>query len=643
MSLRNEYQKLVTLSNCNASGENLLDATAAASNVLFLLQESSKVTKVAIHANFESSQRLKIPAAKSVAPTLAQAISSRYQSQGIREVCSHGNAKAIELKDEVLDSNVPSFLPVLSRLMINWPDLESFREIVGQIALLHFFDPVLFSLLCNEFKYNDPSVQSTLQSSDFYQEPDWWKRIYESFISKQSHTKSPLEYLYCLKGDALCQLKALSKVTVKTLNAGVSIHSKLISAVSLSVSSILELLLNDSPMNDSVLMIICQQKDLVEKIQSLSILSVDVVKSQATTILECLVNRQTAVTVYGVLHSFGGAQRLLNLYSQKQRSAYEFIARTPFIFVLDFLDQANSSSEQTKPIHATFIGIASQKIAALCSDQKGLFVLYEGFNRTSKVQSMFFVLCSFVIETVSFNFQMRRDGQSLNVLKLILAEFGNSLPPLAKPNYFFVDRRPPKMPGDVIAFELSLDTADLNISVRLILYSLRKVIKLEISEALEVTTDEKLVKKIGSRALRLIFCSFFAVLFCQPESNDNGANKSHCVEEIGKISRIVADCCKRHGSLFYMALFNFANDVCHAYTDALPNIFEMVKIVIESSDPLDQTDFVKSAIESLEFTFGCSVNKNLNSDVYEVRVAQAEYCSLYGKNKQDKNAYINYK
>lgn len=638
MSLNNEYHKLVSLSDCNASGENLSHVTAIASNVLFLLQKNSNVTKRVYLAKYESAQQLKGPATKTVAATLAQAIGQRYQSH--KEASSGEASTSFEAKKEApFEGDIPLILPILSRLMIKWPGQESLREIVGRIVLLHFFDPILFTLLCNEFKHRNLKVEPPFTTPDFYQEPDWWKNISKSFSTKEIQVKSPLEYSLCSKRQALHQLSALFDATVNTLNAAIPIHSERNSAVSLSLSSILELLLDDSHVKDLVLMIICHQKDLIIRINSLSILVTEIIKKQASTIMELLASRQTAVTVYGVLHSFSGAQFLLSLYTQKERSAYEFVTKSPLVYALDFLDHANSSSEQAYPIHATYIGIASQKIATLCGEKESLVLLYEDFNRAAKVQSLLAVLSSFVIETVKFKFQLRRDNQALELLQFILEEYGTPIPPLAKPNYFFVDRKPLKMMRDVSTFELSYDLTDLNVSVRLIFYAIKKIVKVEIDEVLAVTIEEGLIQKLGSRILRLMFCCFFAILLAHSGSNENGANKIACVDEIAKISKVVAGCFRGHGSLFYLTLFNFANDICHANTIAVPLIFELVKIVIETNDPSDQADFVKSAVETLQFTFGCSLNEDVNSDIHEVRVTRAEYSALYGKNKLGNSAY----
>lgn len=641
MTLRQEYQKLVTLSECNGSELNPMDLTAASSRVLFLLQKNSKLSKNVLSAKFGNTQQPKVPATKTVAATLAQAIGSRYQGRGNKESCFDGNEGVSKLKEQGFESDVPSFLPILARMMINCANQKKFKRNVAEIALLHFFDPILFPILCDEFKQNSQSVESPFRSTDFYQEPEWWKSVCEDFNLQQIQCRCPLEYLFALQEDSLDQLRTLSEATVKTLNATATIHWKLNSAVSSSISSLLELLLDDSPTKDSSFMIICHQKDLVERIYSLSILGTDAVKKQSGTIIELLVNRRTAITVYGLLHSFFGAQQLLNLYSQKQKSVYEFVVNNPFVFILDFLDQKNSSTDQGKPIQASYIGIASQKVAALSGDEENRILLYECFNRASKVRSMFAVFNSFIIETVKFNFQLRRDHQSLKVVNLVLEEFENLLPPLAKPNYFFVDRKPPKMSNDVIAFELSYDIADLNISVHLILYSLRKIVKMEIDEVLAASADKGLIKKLSSRTLRLTFCCFFAVLFIHNEYTEHEASRTGCVEEIARIFKILAECFETHGSLFYMTLFNFANDVCHANAAALPSIFEMIRIVIESCDSKDQIDFVESAVESLQVTFGRSINGNVHSDIHEVKVPQNEYCSLYGKKKADKSGYSN--
>lgn len=639
MSFESHYQQLLAYSEKEVNAANdewLSEAERAVVETFFFLKEKSLQTKLLLSASKSSTiQQPKGAASKTVAATLAETLGAKYSSskQSCKLSVSQNNSVEPASESEAHEPRVPHFLPVLARIISLRPDLVVLHEFFAKTVLLHFCDPIMFPILCGDFKSGDQNPCDDPIHESTYMMPKWWPQLQEFSNFHQSKLFNPIHDGFDLLAVTKYQVNHVTNLLVKILNASQLLISKVASSTASALNIILQHMLDNDASKDVVTLIISHSKESVEKIYSLSILGLsETIKKQAALIIELIITRQTVVATYGGIINLAGAQRFMGLYSQKQRAAYELVAKNPFKFILDLLDHSNICNEPSKPILLPCIGIASQKIAAL-SEAKDQNPLYESFNRASKVRSLYAILTSFGVEIVKFALQVRRAHQALDVLDLILKNFQNSLPPLAKPNYFFVDRTPPNVSDGVKAAEITYDLADLNISVRLILISIESVIESEMKEILGVSADHALSEKILSRNFQYVLLLFLAVLISHPESDVYGSNREACKVAIASISRKIFSSCQAQESNLYVTLFNFANDVCHLHTEAIPFMLDLIKIIVTANETNTFKELVASALELFSFTFGCSFDDITQTSNGTVTVPQAEYSSLYYKNR----------
>lgn len=604
------------------------EVSVRAADVLTLLAENGRNAK-ASYAATESlpNQQAKETALKTVAATLAQSISSRGSNtnHGIQSPALKSSYDVSQPKP--FEENVPSFLPVMAQLVMMLPNSTELQETFAQLLSLHLFDHILFKVLVQEFKLASEDVNEK-SSTTLLVAPKWWNTLSEFLLAGNCSIRSPMEF-FC--GEDLTtrfHLGNLGQSIEKVLNTLKLLDEKVTSGTVFSLSFIFHMMMESEAKKDLIILILSHCRDTVDKIFSLSILGLsDTIKKEGVLVLETLITRQSVVATFGAIHALPGAQRLMGLYTQKQRAAYELVAKNPFKFILDLL--YHPFEESAKGILVPFIAIASQKLAD--TSMSGDFNnLYENFNRTSKVRSLFVTLTSFGIEVCKTELLLRSDSQALNMIKLVQQEFLNPLPPLAKPNYFFVDRTPPKISENHKSMEPSYDLADLGFSIRCVLATLERIVAKEALEFLNLTQDENLRNKIASRNFRYLFCLFLAILVSQPHTADYGANREECINRISRISKILIETCESYSSMFYASLFNFANDVCHRHTEAIPMVYEELRIVIASHETRNNNELITSSFESFSFNFSCSLGEAAgNNDV--INVLQAEYGFLYNK------------
>lgn len=625
MSLEDNFRVLSALAD---SGEPPLDeswfpkAVGLAQEAVDLLEQNSRL----VRANYVRNKTQPAHSASSSKTKYSDA--ARVP---IPLVSVANDSEASESRPFV--SNVPSYLPLLARLVTMQPDLPKLREAFTRGALLHFFDPVLFPLLVDSFLVEDDTTERNCRVTNHYQVPSWWPQLQEGLSSQPSLVRSPLEFCNNISGNAPYQLQHLVKISVKILNLMNALTSKVSTHTLGALINIAHCLIESDAHRDVSILMLCHSSEAIDAIYSLSILNTsDTLKAQAVRIMEIVATRQSVVAVLCFSFVLPGAHRLVGLYSQKQQSAYELVSTKPFKFVLDLLDHANISNEPKKPILVTCIAVASQSIVGLSIASPT--ALYDSFNKFSKTRSLYVTLCSFGIETVKFTLSIKKDSESLEVVEMILDELDSPLPPFAKPNYFFVDRRPPNTKGLIKELESIYDIADLGTSLRMILTSINEVVEKEMIQILNLTSDRTLTTLILTNNFKYFLVLSLSTLFSNSNDED-GVNSDVCKGTIASIGRFIFATCKEYVSDLYVTLFNFGNDVSHLHTVAIPIVRELFTILINCSDNKEHQELVSSAIDLFHSTFGDFDNTSFPSEGL-LSVSKNDYSFLYEKSKTSK-------
>lgn len=627
MSLKDKYQQLLALSNVEpeVAGENWLsESKKTLQETLLLLNKNSRLVKAVTSTDKQWQSSAK--AASRIQHSSSNQPSGARYSDAVRcSIAQISRPKNSDVTDrKPYEDHVPAFLPVVARLVSMRVDLSALRSGFASVALMHFFDPVLFPILVDHFKSRNDEPGPDAEP---YQRPKWWPQLQESLESKKNRILSPLEYSFHLTGDAQYQLKHLVQIMVKVLNL-MAVWSGKVTSVSVSaLGIIMQLMLENKAQMDAVILIMCHNRTWADKIHSWSILSIsEGIKKTSSLIMELIVSRQSVVTTLAIMDLLPGADRFMGLYSQKQRAAYELVAKNPIKFVLDLLDHKSALECTDKPIIVSCMAIASQKIARLSQDSD-LAALYDSFSKHSNTRSLYVVLCSFGIDQVEYALLIRRDYRAIEVLRLVLQELKNSLPPFAKPNYFFVDRKPPNFSDSFKVIESAYDLTDLYIGARLTLLSLAKVAGVETRALLEVTSDKKIAARILQNNFQYFFVFALAVLVSHPQGEETEVVRKKCETTIRAIADELFEACATNASVLYVTLFNFANDICHLHTDAIQVVAELIRLVINDRHTAGCEEFVASANELFHATFG-SFQGSLSE---MVNVHKADFSFLYGK------------
>lgn len=625
MSLEENYRKLLALVDSKDTTTEevwISGVIELAQQAVVLLEQNSRIVRVN-HASTKT-----ISTQESVSSALPS--NTRY-SDAARVSNSTASQKIYSEKREKRRNveELPKYLPILAQLVSMRPDQSKLQEAFTTCALLHFFDPILFPLLVESFKANGKvSDQNNYAVECQYQVPSWWPPLQESLSTENTSIHSPLEYCHSLRGNAHYQLKHLVGVTLTIINLLEDVTSKVSSQTLGALLNISHCFVEDESLRDVAILVLCHSKEAIEALYSLSILGIsESIKTQASKIMDLMSTRQSLISVLCFLFALPGAHRLMGMYSQKQRSAYELISKRPFEFVLDLLDHSSISTEPRKPILITCIAIASQSIANLSIADTT--TLYSNFNKVSKTRSMYVVLCSFGIETVKFALSIKRDIETMDVIKLILDELNSSLPPFSKPNYFFVDRRPPNTNGLMKELESIYDTADLAVSLHLILTTLKVVTENELQQVFKITSIPSLSSRILANNFKYFLILSLSALLSNTKK-ESVVSRDFCKGAIACIGRIIFDTFNENISDLYVALFNFGNDVCHLHTVAIPSVGELIMILIQCRDISENQELVLSAIELFRSTFG-NLDQSMSSTEISVEVQKNDYGFLYDK------------
>lgn len=625
MSLKAVHQELLEVIASSNAGDDewLKNATNLSSRAFSLLELNSTNIK----ANWKSSKLQNEPSgAKTIAATLAQSIVSKYaetsQSQG---------SQVRNSEITTYEVNVPSFLPVFARLFSMRPDSVQMQTIFVKTVLLHFFDPILYSILCKELIH---PVSSDGSSSKEYAStlPEWWPQLQESLVAKQIQMQNPMEYASHMDVNSPVQVYLLMKVFYSVSSQLQAIDARAANTTTAALNSILQLTLGSKAQKDAVILILSQRKEAVEQIYSSATLNGSgPMKKQSNLIMEVVCNRQTTVSVLATLHNLPGAQRMLSLFFQKQKPAFELVAKHPFKFILDLSDQLSESNDFKVATVLTYVFILSQKVSMLNCEPSHLAV-YENFNRQSRVRSLFVVLSSFELAISKFTAQLIGDSSAGAILVHLEEEFGSSLPPFAKPNYFFIDENSSNSPLNSNAVGMASFIGDLNISTRLILQCINSTAQEEFEQIMNVTLDQKLREKVVSRNFEYFLALMLSILLTNSEIGESGSGTVEYKQIISLISVTIFETCRDYTAVLLVTLFNFVNDVCHLHTTAINSLIELLNIVINSNDLSEHQSLVDSAISLFEATFGTPVD-GLPKSFKNVTVPKSEYAFLYNEGR----------
>lgn len=304
-----------------------------------------------------------------------------------------------------------------------------------------------------------------------------------------------------------------------------------------------------------------------------------------------------------------GALTIIEKHYQAQSVSFDLAIDDPPFFISSLLCHGVKFNLSSFPVLYKCVELAAERIEALAFHN--ITGLYKLHNSKARSMSLLATLCD-AIYLVGRNIGIQF-GEMFDQVPLFQNIFNYStLPPYPKLNSYlpassnmsaaapdFEHLGPVLMLGSLVSSLGCLVRAASIVAT----YEIREVTK---QEGLASSVDDKLTTYRVEKVIASIIAAMVAL-----DSTDglplNDLIKRDCIESLNKLLLF----CRKHtteevhleGNVFWVTLFNMANDVCYSDIALSPVILQTLDMLVEKVELGDCEDLVKSALVPLYATF----------------------------------------
>lgn len=453
-----------------------------------------------------------------------------------------------------LPSTTPELpvLPVLARVMARCS--AELGGVFAKVMLLHFHHPHLYSQLLSVLR---PAASGP------YGVPDWVPLLSEPVCSVLDYYAN----VELVQGDSKT---AVLHVTVDALNGLERRDWRLLARLALQ-----------SPAHRDLISVV-----VLHDISAVQLLLSG--KNDALFLLNLISLRAGMVCVLAKSAFLPGAAHLLTCTSL-HLPALALAGRSPFLFFVDCLNQGSMDCSEC-PTLPSATHLAAVAVVRLCADRRAL---YAHFNLCCSTTSLAAVLADF----------------GFAVARLLLPLYGYSFPPsvvalahiarhapMAKPNYFFADR---SLKEDAWALLQTLDDTDA--MCRGVFYVLKALVQVLPAEMAAGSPS-----LVVTRMVQKTMCFVVAALMCTRKHGGSAADHMNVVAA-QCVQLLLASA---PAPVVWVAVFNFANDVCYTEVELAPVIARLFDQVLTAHD-ISDFELVMSGLRLFAATFGVALSNPL--------------------------------
>lgn len=371
------------------------------------------------------------------------------------------------------------------------------------------------------------------------------------------------------------------------------------------LTSLAKLVLSDD-MGEVATLCILQSATATQEILSAATKAPDSSDTRAAKrILGCVLERPFLVYL-GLRGLAPGASTIIEKCFKAEPATFDVALDNPPYFISELLCHGPKFSFADHPILHKAVELAAERIEALAFHS--LSGLYKLHNSKSRSHSLLTTLCD-AIYLVSRNLNLHL-GESFDRVPLFQSIFtSSSLPPFPKANIYFPPEYKPVMApeiehlGPVMTLEALIST--LGSLLRAAQVIARHEI-LETSKGLSSSIKNKLATYRVQKVVACVIAAMFSL-----HTSEGGALNTLVEREGIRLLQVILLLFRKHsteeddleGEVFWVTLFNMANDACYGDIALAPLVLRTVDMLIEKVELRKCEVLVKSALVPLYATF----------------------------------------
>lgn len=388
--------------------------------------------------------------------------------------------------------------------------------------------------------------------------------------------------------------------------------------------TLLQILLKGPPYHDLVMTIVFQVPGTFARIRTAAsdLTGSPMTRKIAGLISDMFVHHAAWTAVCHQLLHLPDAGQVWKKYNTEQQDALLLALNNPFRLLADLLNQGCAMNLTRTSLLVLCINAAVIAVEHQSRSASGKSAMYSAFSECFQTRNLVATLCD-IGYCISTNW-LRWSGRDMLLLSPIAQIFPSSaLPPIAKPDYFFVEAHFGDLDETVQMVQLVNTYNDLELAIALILKCILNVIHDEMQGAALIAPELPMSTKVMAATAEHIFACLVAANCCgmlQAQSLQKPAAPSSTT--ISDMSAIIIGeiiVFAKNDPSIWITLFNFANDVCYADMRLVPVFEGFFNLLVAHAGVGANEELVKCGILLFSITFCTQLSDH---------AAMAKYCDV---------------